>query len=145
MLPLVSLVAFTVFAFSFCRLKSSSDRVLAGSKLTFFSVNSCSDSSPKPCSSAASVLVLSGRLECLLTKVSKSDCLILRCCPICLTCGEQKPNRYKPDNCPKCGAYLKYVEAPAKATVIKLHKAGLSVSYASAEVYSYNSYAVHTV
>lgn len=64
---------------------------------------------------------------------------------LCVTCGEQKPNRYKPDNCPKCGAYLKYVEAPAKATVIKLHKADLSVSYASAEVYSYNSYAVHMV
>lgn len=64
---------------------------------------------------------------------------------LCLNCGLQRPNRYKPDSCPKCGAYLKYVEAPAKGTVIKLHKAGLSVSYASAEVYSYANGAIHTV
>lgn len=64
---------------------------------------------------------------------------------LCLNCGLQRPNRYKADSCPQCNSYLKYVEASAKRTVINLHKAGLSVSYATAEVYSYNSYAVHTV
>lgn len=63
---------------------------------------------------------------------------------LCLACGEQRPNRFKSDTCPNCGSYLKYVEAPAKSTVIKLHKTGLSVSYATAEVYSYNNYAIHT-
>jgi hypothetical protein len=63
---------------------------------------------------------------------------------LCLNCGTQRPNKYKSETCPQCNSYLKYVEAPAKATVIKLHKAGLSVSYATAEVYSYGGYAVHT-
>lgn len=63
---------------------------------------------------------------------------------LCLTCGAQSLNRYKSETCPNCGAYLKYVEAPAKSTVIKLHKVGIGVSYAVAEVYSYGGYAVHT-
>ncbi|OOP70922.1 hypothetical protein CBEIBR21_23635 [Clostridium beijerinckii] len=64
---------------------------------------------------------------------------------LCLKCGTQRPNKYKSDNCPNCGSYLKYVEAPAKAVVINLHRASLSVSYATAEVYSYNYSAIHTV
>ncbi|NMM65528.1 hypothetical protein HBE96_23405 [Clostridium sp. P21] len=64
---------------------------------------------------------------------------------LCLTCGLQRPNSYKNNTCPRCKSHLKYIEAAAKGTAVKLHKAGLSVSYATAEVYSYNSYAVHTV
>lgn len=64
---------------------------------------------------------------------------------LCVTCGFQRPNRFKSYSCPSCRTYLKYVEAPAKHTVIKLHNAGLSVSYATAEVYSYAHGSVHTV
>lgn len=63
---------------------------------------------------------------------------------LCLTCLQQKPNKYKNYSCPKCSSFLKYVEGPAKNTVIKLHKAGISVSYATAEVYSYSNHSVHT-
>lgn len=64
---------------------------------------------------------------------------------LCLTCGTQKPNKYTYPICPKCKSILKYVDGPAKGTVIKLHRAGLSVSYATAEVYSYNNGAIHTI
>ena len=64
---------------------------------------------------------------------------------LCLHCGAQRPNRFKSETCPKCGAYLKYIEAPAKGTVIKLQKSGIAVSYASAEVYSYARGTIHTV
>lgn len=64
---------------------------------------------------------------------------------LCLNCGFQRPNRYKTETCPQCKSYLKYIEAPAKHTAIKLHKAGISVGYATAEVYSYAHGAIHCV
>jgi hypothetical protein len=62
----------------------------------------------------------------------------------CVHCGLQRPNHFKSDNCPKCGAYLKYLEGAAKRTTVNLYKAGIYTSYAVAEVYSYANNAVHT-
>jgi hypothetical protein len=62
---------------------------------------------------------------------------------ICLNCHLQRPNHFKSHICPKCNSYLKYVEAAAKPTVIKFHKAGLHISYAVAEVYDYANNAIH--
>lgn len=64
---------------------------------------------------------------------------------LCLNCGLQRPNKYKYYTCPECGSYLKYVESPAKSTAFKLHRAGLSISYAVAEVYSYSNGSLHSV
>jgi hypothetical protein len=64
---------------------------------------------------------------------------------LCLNCGFQRPNRYKSYSCPQCQSYLKYIDGPAKRTAVKLHTAGLHISYVVAEVYSYDSYAIHTV
>lgn len=63
---------------------------------------------------------------------------------LCLTCGLQKPNYYKQYTCPICTAPLHYVEAAAKPTIIKFYRAGLYISYATSEVYSYNNFSVHT-
>jgi len=62
----------------------------------------------------------------------------------CVHCGLQRPNHFKSDNCPKCGAYLKYLEGAAKITTINLYKAGIHTSYAVAEVYSYANNAIYT-
>lgn len=64
---------------------------------------------------------------------------------LCLTCGIQKPNKYTRPTCPHCKSILKYVDGPAKSLVFKMYMAGLSVSYATAEVYSYGYGAIHTV
>lgn len=62
----------------------------------------------------------------------------------CMKCTFQRPNYFKGELCPKCGSYLKYVEAAAKSTTIKLYKAGLHVSYAVAEIYDFANEALHT-
>lgn len=62
----------------------------------------------------------------------------------CVCCGLKRPNNFKSNSCPKCKSYLKYVEAPAKSTVIKFYRAGLAISYTTAEVYSYANCAIHT-
>ena len=62
----------------------------------------------------------------------------------CLHCGLQRPNHYKSNTCPKCGAYLKYLEGAAKRTTKKLYAAGIHTSYAVAEVYSYANDTIHT-
>jgi hypothetical protein len=64
---------------------------------------------------------------------------------LCLNCYLQRPNHNKSFTCPHCGAYLKYVEATAKPTIIKFHKAGLHISYAVAEVYDYANGAIHAI
>jgi hypothetical protein len=60
---------------------------------------------------------------------------------LCINCGFQRPNRSKSSTCPKCKSYLKHIDAVAKGIATKLQNAGLGVSYATANVYSY---AVHT-
>jgi len=62
----------------------------------------------------------------------------------CTSCGLQRSNSFEDDYCPNCGAYLKYLDDCAKRTVRKLHKAGIQVSYAVAEVYSYADCTIHT-
>ena len=64
---------------------------------------------------------------------------------LCLTCGLQRPNYFKSHTCPRCNSYLKYVEAAAKPTIIKINKAGLHISYAVAEVYDYANDAIHAI
>jgi hypothetical protein len=53
---------------------------------------------------------------------------------LCLVCGVQKPNLYKPHVCPCCKSYLKYIEAPVKDLVRTMYSAGLRLTYAVADV-----------
>lgn len=63
---------------------------------------------------------------------------------LCLTCHLQRPNSYKSHTCPDCGAYLKYIEDDAKNIAVKMYEAGIRISYAVAELYSYANNTIHT-
>lgn len=62
----------------------------------------------------------------------------------CTSCGLQRPNSCEDDLCPTCGSYLKYLDDVAKRTIKKFHNAGILVSYAVAEIYSYADCTIHT-